>query len=250
MKLISVGIVTTLLTLASCLKIKNGIVSVGQEEFAFGTKSIPLYRNQDIKVEFSLKTDEGKFPQQVALSLDSESASEIVYPKLSGSKAQFTIPVKKLSGAIKSQPFDLTLIAGDVDTSKNLQEFIASILPVEKLTTYEPPVRLEAKEEIRHIFRQQESTVPAGLSLIFIGGIAAILAGLLITWTVSDSYNLKNFPSSSCQKIWHVLFLGSIVGLEGIFVQYYLGSSIFDTLFKASIVGSVGLVAGSRVLRR
>ncbi|ANZ74785.1 BA75_01602T0 [Komagataella pastoris] len=250
MKLFFVGIVTTLLTLVSCLKIENGIVSVGQEEFAFGTKSIPLYRNQDIKVEFNLKADQGKLPQQIALSLDTESASEVVYPKLSGSKAQFTISVKQLSGVIKSQPFDLTLIVGDIDPSNNLQQFIASISPVEKLTNYESPVRLGAKEEIKHIFRQQEPTVPAGLSLIFISVIGAILAGLLITWTVSDSYNLKNFPSSSCQKIWHILFLGSIVGLEGIFVQYYLGSSIFDTLFKASIAGSVSLVAGSRALRR
>ena len=46
----------------------------------------------------------------------------------------------------------------------------------------------------------------------------------------------------------HALFLGSIVGLEGILFLYYSSWNLFQTLPALFVVGTVTFVSGSRAL--
>lgn len=46
----------------------------------------------------------------------------------------------------------------------------------------------------------------------------------------------------------HALFLGSVVGLEGILFMYYSSWNLFQTLPALFVVGMVSFVSGSRAL--
>lgn len=46
----------------------------------------------------------------------------------------------------------------------------------------------------------------------------------------------------------HVVFVGSLVGLEGVFFLYYTSWNLFQTLPAALAVGVVTFISGSRAL--
>ncbi len=46
----------------------------------------------------------------------------------------------------------------------------------------------------------------------------------------------------------HILFVGSIVALEGIFFMYYTSWNLFQTLPAALAVGVIAFLSGSRAL--
>ena len=46
----------------------------------------------------------------------------------------------------------------------------------------------------------------------------------------------------------HALFLGSIIGLEGVLFLYYSSWNLFQTLPALLVVGMVAFVSGSRAL--
>ena len=61
--------------------------------------------------------------------------------------------------------------------------------------------------------------------------------------------NLNHLTAAlSNAPISHILFFGSIVGLEGIFFLYYTHWNLFQTLPAVAVVGSVAFVSGSRAL--
>lgn len=53
---------------------------------------------------------------------------------------------------------------------------------------------------------------------------------------------LKSSPVS------HALFVGSTLGLEGVFFMYYTTWNLFQTLPVAAAIGAVVFVSGSRAL--
>ena len=46
----------------------------------------------------------------------------------------------------------------------------------------------------------------------------------------------------------HIVFLGSIVGLEAVFFMYYTSWNLFQALPVAAAVGAAAVVSGSRAL--
>lgn len=46
----------------------------------------------------------------------------------------------------------------------------------------------------------------------------------------------------------HLVFLGSILGLEGIFFLYYTSWTLFQMLPAALVVGTIAYLSGSRAL--
>lgn len=46
----------------------------------------------------------------------------------------------------------------------------------------------------------------------------------------------------------HAVFVGSIIGLEGIFFMYYTTWNLFQTLPVALAVGTIAYLSGSRAL--
>ncbi|EEH18108.1 hypothetical protein PABG_00671 [Paracoccidioides brasiliensis Pb03] len=72
-----------------------------------------------------------------------------------------------------------------------------------------------------------------------------MLAGLWVYLGVNLNHLQLALESS---PVPHMLFLGSIVGLEGIFFLYYTSWNLFQTLPAALAVGAVAIVSGSRAL--
>lgn len=116
------------------------------------------------------------------------------------------------------------------------------------LSIPEAPLRFAAEPEIRHIFRDDPKSPPKIITIVFAAAVVAALPVLFGIWaTLGANANhlskaLNNAPVS------HALFLGSILGMEGIFFLYYTSWTLFQTLPAAGVVGIVAFLSGSRAL--
>lgn len=61
--------------------------------------------------------------------------------------------------------------------------------------------------------------------------------------------NLDDLPKAlGAAPLSHALFFGSIVTMEGVFLMYYSGWNLFETLPVIAVVGVVAFLSGSRAL--
>jgi oligosaccharyltransferase complex subunit delta (ribophorin II) len=86
------------------------------------------------------------------------------------------------------------------------------------------------------------------LTLAFTLAVLACLPGLLIAW-VGIGANLSHLPKAlGAAPVSHVLFFGSIVGMEFVFFKYYTEWRLFTLLPVAGVVGLVAFLSGSGAL--
>jgi oligosaccharyltransferase complex subunit delta (ribophorin II) len=141
-------------------------------------------------------------------------------------------------------------VIGSFGTSKALKSTAFEFSISAQTTTSAPASvpRYSAQPEIHHIFRDDPRSPPKILSLAFTLAVVAALPGLLITW-IGLGANLNHFGKAfGAAPISHTLFLGSIVGMEFAFWQYYTNWQLFTLLPVAGVVGIVAYVSGSRAL--
>ena len=123
--------------------------------------------------------------------------------------------------------------------------------------------------EIHHTFKPNPGSPPVFITLVFVAIAilvpSAALIGLvsclptqnrlkvdsdlkLLQWT-SIGANAEHLPVAlKSAPVPHVVFIGSLVGLEGIFFLYYTSWNLFQTLPPALAVGAVAFISGSRAL--
>lgn len=71
---------------------------------------------------------------------------------------------------------------------------------------------------------------------------------LLASWAILGA-NLGHFGKAMNKApVSHMLFLGSVVAMEGVFFLYYTSWNLFQTLPAAGVLGVVAIVSGSRAL--
>lgn len=104
------------------------------------------------------------------------------------------------------------------------------------------------KPEIRHTFRPAPHTVSKFIAIIFQAVLVGITGMFLLMWLSGASLgSVKTALSTS--PVAHLTFLGSLFALEATFVRYFLGQSIFTTVFHSAVLSPVIVVSGSRALR-
>ncbi|RPB28687.1 oligosaccharyltransferase subunit ribophorin II [Terfezia boudieri ATCC MYA-4762] len=175
-------------------------------------------------------------------------------------KAKLEITHKDLppSFIVSSSPLTLTMAIGDF--TENIKSIFIPVAQVQlnfdsmtvsaaKRSLGESPVVYAPLPELRHTFRPDPKNPPKILTLIFLGAIGAALVGLFGAWATLGA-NLSALPKAlRAAPLSHPTFLASVLGLEGIFVMYYLKWNLFQTLTAAIIVGPVAFYSGSRTLR-
>lgn len=110
------------------------------------------------------------------------------------------------------------------------------------------PLRYGKMPEIQHAFRPDAQSPPRVVTLFFAVAVLVTPAALLSAW-FSLGANLDQVSQAfQTSPIGHLLFVGSILVLEGIFFMYYTSWNLFQTLPAVAVVGATAYLSGSRAL--
>lgn len=161
------------------------------------------------------------------------------------SKYVANVPLSKYAGTFEGfSQLAITVLTANEETSLVKEIFQLNINTTETQSTSSKKAnRFGPLDEIHHVFQQPPKTVNAFIAQVFSAIIAGALLVLLAAWVGFGviSFNLKSVSS--------YVFVALISGFEFIFYKYYFGSSIFDTLFKASLLLLPALLFGSATLK-
>lgn len=164
---------------------------------------------------------------------------------------QSTVPEALLYFAqAEQQPLTASVILAEPERRKD--NVLASLFKIqvdlEQPVEYQRPARFGAKPEIIHEFNPEPKTAPWNLVQFFILLIALVTFGLMVAWMSSGALNFHGVPANF-NVVYLLFFILSIIGFEYIFVRYYAGTSIFDTLFAALYLAVPSLWLGTKFLR-
>ncbi|KEF62753.1 uncharacterized protein A1O9_00726 [Exophiala aquamarina CBS 119918] len=206
-----------------------------------------------------LTTQDGKSakrPHQAFLLLQDLSTNlDISYPfsvKESGkAKVELTqkdLPVQLLRS---SSPLSASIVIASFGSSTAYHSSAFSLslaLDGNAIPATEKPLRYGKLPEIHHIFRDDPKSPNVVISLFFVGAVLATVPALLGAWLYLGS-NINHVTKAlSDAPVSHALFVGSVVGIEGIFFLYYTSWNLFKTLPVLSAFGLVAFLSGSKAL--
>ncbi|EXJ79293.1 hypothetical protein A1O3_08795 [Capronia epimyces CBS 606.96] len=222
------------------------------------TSSVKLGAADTLKVV--LTTQEGKLakrPHQAFLLLqDSHGKLDVSFPfsvKESGkAKVELTHKDLPLQFLRSSTPLSASIIIASFGTSEgyNGKAFPLTIEldPNVPIPAAETPLRYGKLSEIHHVFRPDPKSPNIVITLVFLGAVLATLPALLGAWLYIGG-NINHLGKAlSDAPISHTLFLGSVVGIEGVFFLYYTIWNLFKTLPILLALGVVAFLSGSRAL--
>lgn len=265
MRLQSICTTLQMVGAAFAYTISSGTVGIDSHSVSFGEvetqqiKQLPIESPKDkISIALKLKDELSQRPHQLVLSLGSvakQTLTTYFVPTFSDNEIKLVIPVNKLPEILKVQEkLQLKLTIAD-DSEHTLVKNLVEILPSAEFRASidhkTPEPRLGAKAEIHHIFREDPATIGGTIPVLFIVAASLLLVGLIVVWLNVVGFDLfANFNNiSTRQLLYNIAFLTSLVGFEANFVKYYLGQSIFTTLFNSFIAGLPAIYFGSKVLR-
>lgn len=216
--------------------------------------------DKTLEVNFAVVAEEK--PEQVELLLGlPERDLEVTYePKITDNQElimyRFIIDVSTIPKPIlhlsktTQVPVSVSLIlANPAGQSDNVFVPIFDLdLQTEQDLKYTEPVRYQAKPEIHHIFNAEPATVPWQIAQIFVFIISLVVFGLFIALMSSGALNFGNL-SLDFNIVYFFAFVASIIGFEFIFIRYYSGKSIFETLLASLYLGFPALCLGVKFLR-
>jgi oligosaccharyltransferase complex subunit delta (ribophorin II) len=195
-------------------------------------------------------------PHQALLTLRNPSGLEAAYPILTKDtgKAKLELSYKDLPVQFQISPDVLTatLVLGSFGETQAFEKQVFAVQLVQDPTVpvprYEAPERYAKKEEIHHVFRDDQKSPPKVISLFFVAAILATVPVLLGTWVLLKG-NLEGLGSAlKAAPGAHVVFFGSLVAMEGVYAMYYLSWNLFKVLPVAGAVSVVAFVSGSKAL--
>ncbi|EXJ96088.1 hypothetical protein A1O1_01214 [Capronia coronata CBS 617.96] len=207
-----------------------------------------------------LTTQEGqsaKRPHQAFLLLqDPAKKLDVSYPfsiKESG-KAKVELSHKDLPLQLlrSSYPLSASIVIASFGSAEgyNSKAFPLTIEldPNVPIPVAEKPLRYGKLPEIHHIFRPDPQSPNVVISLVFLGAVLATVPALLGAFLYLGG-NINHLGKAlSSAPVSHTLFLGSIVGIEGVFFLYYTVWNLFKTLPVLLALGVVAFLSGSRAL--
>lgn len=255
-----------LISAVSAYSLSEGSVKVGASEVHLGEMNTQEIKQLAIdlpkdKIELELKLEgvADLKPHQLVVTLADRNGLDLSFvPAFVAQSlvAKLSILVSKIPAALRSQEkLYLSLIVADADEKNaNLLKQLVEIIPSESLresAAYKPAPRIGIKPEIHHIFREDAKTVNPVIPVAFIGGAVALFLLLVGSWGAYVGENLFGVAGQlrGVKAVHGAGFLGSVVGFEVTFVRYYLGSTIFTTLFHCFLLGGPSIYFGAKVLK-
>jgi oligosaccharyltransferase complex subunit delta (ribophorin II) len=147
-----------------------------------------------------------------------------------------------------NSPLAASIVIGSFGSSKPIKSKVFEFTAPADSSTGDSAPRYGAKPEIHHIFRDDPQSPSKVLTLPFTLAVLACFPGLLIAW-VGLGANLSHLSKAlGAAPVSHLLFFGSIVGMEFVFFKYYTEWRLFTLLPVAGVVGLVTFLSGSGAL--
>ncbi|PGH08753.1 hypothetical protein AJ80_07791 [Polytolypa hystricis UAMH7299] len=240
---------------------KGGGIGSGIKEKLSEQKPLakPLSLGGADTLKIILTAQEGrsaKKPHQAFLLLkDQDTGLDVSYPlsvkdngKAKVDLTQKDIPVQFLQS---SKPIDANLVIASFGEAKPYDSSVFK-LSIERNVNEPIPsseaVRYGKRKEIHHTFKPDPTSPPAVVSLVFVVAVLAAIPVLASTWLYLG-VNVNHLSTAmKAAPVPHMLFVGSVFALEGIFFLYYTSWNLFQTLPAALAVGVVAFISGSRAL--
>lgn len=236
---------------------------------SFEDKSLPKLVESltvDDIVKFSFKLNKyHSIPEQIELlvGLPERDLEIPIKPTLKTKDdsvfASFKLSLKDLPQSIlyfankEEKPITGTVIvaSSEVDMKENVFSQVFNLeLNLESFNfdSFQEPLRFEALPEIHYLFASPPKTVTPLLAQLFAIIILVAGAGLFLSWISTGVTKFDNIPRGS-NFLYLIGLIATIVGFEFIFFNYYLGTSIFDTINASIVLGIFGLIVGTKYLR-
>ncbi|TID30267.1 hypothetical protein CANINC_001147 [Pichia inconspicua] len=253
-----IAVLCVLVSPTTALAIGKGLVRIDDENFDIFNNNIPLNQTDTrLSIGFTLveETDNEKFvqPEQVMISLSAPNiVSEFyLHPNFIQNKVfEANIAMSDISKFLLSEEeIFVTVITGDPENeSYNKILMVGTLKPSEKLRAskhVELPKRLTQNNEIHHNFKDPPKNLPSFISNFFATILLTIFVSLLVAWNYVDAINFNNLNKFGPSTF---IFLASIIALEYTFFDYYIGTSIFTTLYRFAIIAIISVFFGSKTL--
>lgn len=208
------------------------------------------------RITLGVKFDSHTQPHQLSfLYTDGNGLDHAVYPGWfddeAGPMGRTVTPIAKLPPSLlAADKVQLYVIAAnDDDEVPNLVQLIADIEFSDAFRDatrgYTAPTRLGAKPEIHHVFRSDQATVNPIIPVAFSAIAAGLLIVLLGAWGTTLGSSLFRSTGESTMKTSLLVILASF---EYTFIRYYLGATIFTTIFHVAVLAVPALIVGSKAL--
>lgn len=254
-----IAFLCALISPISALAIGKGLVRIDDQNFELFSNHIPINQTDTrLSIGFTLveEEDNAKFlqPEQVMIALSAPNIVSDFYlhPHFIQNKVfEASIAISDLSKYLLSEEeIFITVITGDsVNESFNKIIMAGTLKPSEKLRLnkqVELPKRFAESNEIHHIFKDPPKNLPSVISNFFVLALITVFTSLLIAWNYFDAINLNNLGKFGPSTF---IFLTSILAFEYTFFDYYMGTSIFTTLYRFAVISIIAVFFGSKTLR-
>lgn len=221
-----------------------------------------VINNSTSQIDFSFAVDAKDKPSQVSLlvGVPEQDLEVVLEPKITEAGElimyKFTIDESTIPAAllhlaqVDQDLLTVSVVLARPDEYKN--NVLASVFKIQvdldRAVEYKRPARLGVKKQIIHEFNPEPKTVPWRVAQFFVFLITLVTFGLVVAWMSSGALNFNNVPTNF-NIVYLLSFVFSIIGFEFIFVQYYAGKSIFETLFAALYLALPSLWLGTKFLR-
>ena len=211
-----------------------------------------------IEIDLNSKDIDGK-PDQIMISLADVQNPAIVthyVPVVKESKIKLNIKALSIPEVLKTKDkLVLAIVIADSKSKNNMIRRLVEVLPspeFKSTSRYQAKPRIGIQPEIHHIFKEDEKTVNPIVPILFIIAAFTLLLCLFGSWVgfIGIDNLFRTFKTiSKVQLLHNVSFLISVLGFELNFAKYYLGQSIFTTLFYGFILSIPCVYFGVSVLR-
>ncbi|EJS44250.1 swp1p [Saccharomyces arboricola H-6] len=218
--------------------------------------------NEVIQVSFAIDSSDKPFQNFLLVGLPSSNLEMTFEPEIRDngklSMYKYKVDLGTLDSALlqqaskSSESIKATLILAS-STAKPKDNLFKEILQLDldfdiDHTDSSFVDKFSVKPEIHHVFHAEPKRVARPIALLFVAIIFLTVLSLIVTWLNSCAATFDSFPSGT-NALYLLGFVVTIVGFEVIFVRYYLGTNIFETLFSSLYLGAPGLLASTKFLR-
>ncbi|EEA21894.1 hypothetical protein TMatcc_008680 [Talaromyces marneffei ATCC 18224] len=219
----------------------------------------PLSLGDSDSLKLLLTAQEGrsaKRPHQAFLLLkDSTTGLDFSYPFSVKNDGKSKVELRKkdipTQFLVTSEPVDAEIVIGsfgDSDAYRNLAFQLSIAGDASAPAASDSVERYGKQPRINHVFKTDPKSPPQIITLIFLLTVLVTIPVLAGMWMYFD-VNLNHLTVAlKAAPIPHILFVSSVIGLEGIFFMYYTSWNLFQMLPASLIVGVVAFLSGSRAL--
>lgn len=242
----------------TAFSIELGLVTInGKESFPVGTpkdiRGVTVETARDkISIDVKLSGELDGKPNQLYFLLTNNKGLDFpIFPEfhVSSNSVKVSFTTSQIPTALQAEEkISVDFVASNTD-NLNLLTTLFEIVPAEAFKesiNYKAPIRLGALPEIHHLFKEDPKTVNPIVPVLFSGFAIALMTGLFAVWA---SWLSSVLFANNTAKFAKGVFLTTLALFEGVFFKYYLGSSIFTTLFCVAVVSGPSLVFGAKALR-